>query len=160
MLNGRELDPGTLHGNRLPLPGLRDDNELRVEADMAYSRGGAGLHRFTDVADGETYLALHAGLDNAQRVFAAFDQPDLKAAITATVVAPGSWAVLGNGVARLASFLAIHCHFSGKDQRLGLFPRFDQALTQHGHIEPLFHALRCTMKSAIWRRRSARSSNG
>jgi aminopeptidase N len=102
VLNGRELDPGTLHGNRLPLPGLRDDNELRVEADMAYSRGGAGLHRFTDVADGETYLALHAGLDNAQRVFAAFDQPDLKAAITATVVAPGSWTVLGNSVARLA----------------------------------------------------------
>jgi aminopeptidase N len=102
VLNGRELDPGTLDGNRLPLPGLRDDNELRVEADMAYSRGGAGLHRFTDVADGETYLALHAGLDNAQRTFAAFDQPDLKAAITATVVAPGSWTVLGNSVARLA----------------------------------------------------------
>jgi aminopeptidase N len=102
VLNGRELDPGTLQRNRLPLPDLRDGNELRVEADMAYSHGGAGLHRFTDVADGETYLALHAGLDNAQRVFAAFDQPDLKAAVTATVVAPGSWTVLGNGVARLA----------------------------------------------------------
>lgn len=105
MLNGQELDPHTLHGNRLSLPGLRDSNELRVEADMAYSRDGAGLHRFTDVADvadGETYLALHAGLDNAQRVFAAFDQPDLKAAMTATVVAPDSWTVLGNGVARPA----------------------------------------------------------
>ena len=100
MLNGQELDPGTLQGHRLPLPGLRDVNQLRVEADMAYSRDGAGLHRFTDAADGETYLALHAGLDNAQRVFAAFDQPDLKAAITTTVVAPGSWTVLGNGVAR------------------------------------------------------------
>jgi aminopeptidase N len=69
---------------------------------MAYARDGAGLHRFTDAADGETYLAVHAGLDNAQRVFAAFDQPDLKAAITATVVAPRSWTVLGNGVARPA----------------------------------------------------------
>ena len=102
VLNGQELDPATLRGNRLPLPGLREANELRVEADMPYSRDGAGLHRFTDAADGETYLALHAGLDNAQRVFAAFDQPDLKAAITATVVAPGSWTVLGNGVARPA----------------------------------------------------------
>jgi aminopeptidase N len=102
VLNGRELDPGTLHGNRLPLPSLRETNELRVEADMAYSRDGAGLHRFTDAADGETYLALHAGLDNAQRVFAAFDQPDLKAAITASIVVPGSWTVLGNGVARPA----------------------------------------------------------
>ena len=35
---------------------------------MPYSRTGAGLHRFTDTADGETYLALHGGLDNAQRV--------------------------------------------------------------------------------------------
>jgi len=69
---------------------------------MPYSRTGAGLHRFTDTADGETYLALHSGLDNAQRVFAAFDQPDLKAAMTATVVAPDSWTVLGNGVARPA----------------------------------------------------------
>jgi aminopeptidase N len=102
VLNGQELDPGTLRGNRLPLGGLRDVNELRVEADMAYSHGSAGLHRFTDPADGETYLAVHAGLDSAQRVFAAFDQPDLKAAVTATVVAPGSWTVLGNGVARAA----------------------------------------------------------
>jgi aminopeptidase N len=55
---------------------------------MPYSRTGAGLHRFTDTADGETYLALHGALDNAQRVFAAFDQPDLKAPVTAAVTAP------------------------------------------------------------------------
>jgi len=102
VLNGQELDPATLQGNRLPLPSLREANELRVEADMPYSRVGAGLHRFTDAADGETYLALHAGLDNAQRVFAAFDQPDLKGVFTATVVAPAAWTVLGNGVARPA----------------------------------------------------------
>ena len=60
VLNGQELDPETLRANRLPLARLRDVNELRVEADMAYSRGGAGLHRFTDPADGETYLALQA----------------------------------------------------------------------------------------------------
>ncbi len=102
VLNGRELDPATLTGNRLPLPGLRESNELRVEADMPYSRTGAGLHRFTDPADGETYLALHSGLDNAQRVFAAFDQPDLKAPVSAAVTAPGNWTVIGNGLARPA----------------------------------------------------------
>jgi aminopeptidase N len=102
VLNGREVDPAALTGNRLPLAGLREDNELRVEADMPYSRTGAGLHRFTDTADGETYLALHGGLDNAQRVFAAFDQPDLKAPVTAAVTAPGSWTVIGNGLARPA----------------------------------------------------------
>jgi aminopeptidase N len=50
VLNGRDLDPAALTGNRLPLTGLRAANELRVEADMPYSRAGAGLHRFTDAA--------------------------------------------------------------------------------------------------------------
>jgi aminopeptidase N len=100
VLNGRDLDPRTLEGNRLPLPGLQAVNELRVEADMPYSRTGAGLHRFTDDADGETYLAVHGGLADAQRVFAAFDQPDLKASITTTIGAPAHWTVLGNSVAR------------------------------------------------------------
>ena len=99
VLNGRDLDPAALAGNRLPLAGLRAANELRVEADMPYSRTGAGLHRFADPADGRTYLALHGGLDNAQRVFAAFDQPDLKAPVSAAVTAPGPWTVIGNGPA-------------------------------------------------------------
>lgn len=103
VLNERDLDPAAvLAGNRLPLAGLRAVNELRVEADMPYSRTGAGLHRFTDPADGLTYLALHGGLDNAQRVFAAFDQPDLKAPISMAVTAPASWTVIGNGRARPA----------------------------------------------------------
>ncbi len=101
-LNGQEVDPETLTGNRLPVTGLLAGNELRVEADMPYSRTGAGLHRFTDDADGETYLAVHAGLDHAQRVFAAFDQPDMKAISTATVKVPGSWTVTGNGRSRPA----------------------------------------------------------
>jgi len=102
VLNGQDVDPATLTANRLPLTGLRAVNELRVEADMPYSRTGAGLHRFTDAADGETYLALHGGLDNAQRVFASFDQPDLKAVTTAAVTAPAGWSVIGNGLARPA----------------------------------------------------------
>jgi len=102
VLNGRELDPSALAGNRLPLDRLQAVNELRVEADMPYSRTGAGLHRFTDPADGRTYLALHGGLDNAQRVFAAFDQPDLKAPVSVAVTAPAAWTVIGNGRARRA----------------------------------------------------------
>ena len=69
---------------------------------MAYVPAGAGLHRFTDAADGETYLAVHGGLGNAPRVFAAFDQPDLKAVMAATVTAPEHWTVIGNGRARAA----------------------------------------------------------
>jgi aminopeptidase N len=102
VLNGRQLDPGTLQDNRLPLEALRAVNELRVEADMAYVRAGPGLHRFTDTADGQVYLAVHGGLGNAQRVFAAFDPPDMKAAMAATVTAEEHWTVIGNGRARAA----------------------------------------------------------
>jgi aminopeptidase N len=97
VLNGQDLDPAALDGNRLALTGLRADNELRVEADMAYSRTGQGMHRFTDPADGEVYLAAQCGTDQAQRVFAAFDQPDLKAPIEVTATAPAGWMVIGNG---------------------------------------------------------------
>ncbi len=41
MLNGLDVDPAALTGNRLPLAGLRAANELRVEADMPYSRTGS-----------------------------------------------------------------------------------------------------------------------
>ncbi|WP_030020979.1 aminopeptidase N [Streptomyces monomycini] len=99
-LDGRPLDPATLDGNRLPLTGLtRGDHELRLEATMRYSRTGEGMHRFTDPADGETYVYTQPFLDNAQRVFAAFDQPDLKAVFEVGVTAPGGWTVLGNGTA-------------------------------------------------------------
>ncbi|MEO3752961.1 aminopeptidase N [Streptomyces sp. B6B3] len=99
-LDGAELDPGTLVDGRLPLTGLAAGaHELRVTADMAYSHTGEGIHRFTDPADGLTYLYSMCCLSDGPRVFAAFDQPDLKARFDVTVVAPEEWTVLGNGVA-------------------------------------------------------------
>lgn len=62
------------------------------------------------------------------------------------------------GMTGFVGFLAIDGDFSRKDEGLRFLTRFDQALIQHGDVEPLFHVLRCTMKSAIWRRRPARSS--
>jgi aminopeptidase N len=100
VLNGRELDPADLDGSRLPLDDLSADNELRVEAVMPYSRTGQGMHRFTDPADGEVYLTAQCGVDNAQRIFAAFDQPDLKAAIEVTATVPAGWTAVGNGRGR------------------------------------------------------------
>jgi aminopeptidase N len=97
-LNGRELDPAALVDGRLPLHDLAAENELRVEAEMAYSHTGEGMHRFTDPADGEVYVYTQAFLDDGPRIFAAFDQPDLKAAHTVAVTAPEEWAVVGNSV--------------------------------------------------------------
>ncbi|WP_445284515.1 aminopeptidase N [Streptomyces sp. DSM 118148] len=98
-LDGQPLDPQTLDGNRLPLPGLTaGEHELRVDAAMRYSRTGEGMHRFTDPTDGETYVYTQMFLDDVQRVLAAFDQPDLKAVFELTVTAPENWTVLANGV--------------------------------------------------------------
>ncbi|MFG2050947.1 aminopeptidase N [Micromonospora sp. NPDC048935] len=95
-LNDRDLDPNLLADNRLPLTDLAEENTLVVEAEMAYSNAGEGMHRFVDPADGETYLYAVSFLDNVQRIFAAFDQPDLKAPVVLAVTAPPEWTVSSN----------------------------------------------------------------
>ncbi|GIF68699.1 aminopeptidase [Asanoa ishikariensis] len=95
-LNGATLDPATLDGNRLALADLRADNVLTVEADMAYSNSSEGLHRFVDPADGGVYLHATSFLDEAQRIFACFDQTDLKAPVNMRVTAPTGWTVAAN----------------------------------------------------------------
>ena len=94
-LNGRDLGTG-IEGARITLPDLQADNELRVEARCSYTRTGEGLHRFVDPADGLVYVWGQSFLDDAQRIFACFDQPDLKAVFRLQVTAPADWVVLGN----------------------------------------------------------------
>ncbi|MDT7545273.1 MAG: aminopeptidase [Actinomycetota bacterium] len=95
VLNGRHLQPLPAE-TRIALPGLEADNELRVVARGAWSRTGEGLHRFTDPADGLVYVWGQSFLDDAQRIFACFDQPDLKASFRLTVTAPDDWTVISN----------------------------------------------------------------
>jgi aminopeptidase N len=97
VLNGRPIDPFGLEGNRILLANLLAENELVVRARVPYSNTGEGLHRFTDPEDGEVYLYAQAGPDDAQRIFACFDQPDLKAPITLTATTPPGWTVRANG---------------------------------------------------------------
>lgn len=96
-LNGTELDPGELFdGERLVLPEVAADNELTVVADAAYMRTGEGLHRFVDPVDEAVYLYSQFETADAQRMYACFDQPDLKACFELTVFAPPSWEVISN----------------------------------------------------------------
>ncbi|EPH42243.1 aminopeptidase N [Streptomyces aurantiacus] len=98
-LDGSPLDPAGLEDNRLALRGLSaGEHELRVDAAMRYSRTGEGMHRFTDPSDGEAYVYTQLFMEDVQRVFAAFDQPDLKSVFALTVTAPKGWTVLANGV--------------------------------------------------------------
>ncbi|WP_328679026.1 aminopeptidase N [Streptomyces sp. NBC_00322] len=99
-LDGQPIDPESLVENRLALTGLSaGEHELHVDAQMRYSRTGEGMHRFTDPTDGEVYVYTQLFMEDVQRVFAAFDQPDLKAVFELSVTAPEGWTVLGNGIA-------------------------------------------------------------
>jgi aminopeptidase N len=102
-LNGAGLDPAALTDGRLPLRARAGSNELVVDAEMAYSNSGEGLHRFVDPADGRTYLYQMSFLDHAPRLFACFDQPDLKAPVTLAVTAPPDWVVAANGAVAAAA---------------------------------------------------------
>ena len=79
-LNGTDLDvAAAFDGHRIALTGLAETNEVEVVADCAYSRTGEGLHRFVDPVDGEAYLYTQFETNDAHRMYACFDQPDLKA---------------------------------------------------------------------------------
>ena len=72
-------------------------HSLRVTATIPYSRTGEGLHRFVDPADNEVYLYSQFETADAKRVFACFDQPDLKATYDIAVTTPADWKVISNG---------------------------------------------------------------
>ncbi|AGW41593.1 aminopeptidase [Leifsonia xyli subsp. cynodontis DSM 46306] len=96
-LNGVRLDPATVSdGVRIQLDGLQAENVLTVDADAIYTNTGEGLHRFVDPVDGEVYLYSQFEVPDSRRMFAVFEQPDLKAAFTFTVTAPSHWSVVSN----------------------------------------------------------------
>ncbi|MBZ6134106.1 aminopeptidase N [Streptomyces olivaceus] len=102
-LNGRDLDPSEVFdGSRIALEDLAADNELVVDAQCAYSRTGEGLHRFVDPEDGEVYLYTQYEPADSRRVFANFEQPDLKAPFRFEVRAPEEWTVWSNGAGERA----------------------------------------------------------
>ncbi|MFD4405509.1 aminopeptidase N [Nocardia sp. NPDC058499] len=98
VLNGKPLDIADYdEATGITLPDLAERNELVVEADCEYSHTGEGLHRFVDPADGAVYLYSQFETADAKRMFACFDQPDLKATFDIEVTAPSDWKVISNG---------------------------------------------------------------
>ncbi len=97
-LNGRDIDVSEYdESSGIALHGLAEHNVVMVDADCRYSNTGEGLHRFVDPIDGEVYLYSQFETADAKRMFACFDQPDLKAAFDITVTAPSHWEVVSNG---------------------------------------------------------------
>jgi aminopeptidase N len=96
-VNDSPVEHPSYDGTRITLHDLEPVNEVVVEARVPYVNDGDGMHSFSDPADDTTYVAAYAGMDLAHRVFACFDQPDIKAPITLTVKAPEGWTVIANG---------------------------------------------------------------
>jgi aminopeptidase N len=97
VLNGQELDVAKVSdGTRIQLDDLAIENELEVHATANYMNTGEGLHRFVDPVDNEVYLYTQFEVPDSRRVFAVFEQPDLKATFTFHVTAPAHWKVISN----------------------------------------------------------------
>ena len=98
VLNDESLDPAThFDGVRIQLPTLRSgSNEVTIDATGVYMNTGEGLHRFVDPVDDEVYLYTQFEVADCRRMFAVFDQPDLKATYAFTVTAPAHWQVVSN----------------------------------------------------------------
>jgi aminopeptidase N len=95
-VNGVALEPAAVHdGTRITLVDLAADNEVEIVAECSYMHTGEGLHRFVDPVDARTYLYTQFETADAHRVYACFDQPDIKITFELTVTAPADWQVVG-----------------------------------------------------------------
>ena len=97
VLNGATLDPAEAFADsRIELKNLEAHNEVTVKALCQYSNTGEGLHRSVDPSDGNIYLYSQFEVPDARRVYAVFDQPDIKAVFDFSVLAAKSWIVTSN----------------------------------------------------------------
>ena len=97
VLNGEVLDTSKVSdGVRIQLPNLAEENELLVVAQGKYTNTGEGLHRFVDPVDQEVYLYTQFEVPDSRKMFAVFEQPDLKATFSFNITAPSYWKVISN----------------------------------------------------------------
>jgi aminopeptidase N len=96
-LNGAAVSPAdAFDGERVTISNTQASNELIIDAECSYSRSGEGLHRFADPSDANVYMYSDLETFDAHRIYACFDQPDLKATYELTVKAPAGWQVISN----------------------------------------------------------------
>jgi aminopeptidase N len=145
-LNGHDIDvSGYNESIGIALRGLAEHNVVVVDADCRYSNTGEGLHRFVDPVDHEVYLYSQFETADAKRMFACFDQPDLKAAFDITVRAPEHWQVISNGAtAEVTGHKEAKVHTFATTPRMstylvaliaGPYARWDDVYTdEHGTI--------------------------
>ncbi len=75
------VEPATLHVGT---------NVIGVHYENSYNNDGSGCVSFVDSAD-KQYIYTQFEPYYANRVFACFDQPDLKARMRLSVICPAEW---------------------------------------------------------------------
>ena len=176
VLNGVALDPAEVYADsRIALPALAPENVLVVDAVGRYTNSGEGLHRFVDPVDNEVYLYSQFEVPDSRRVYAVFEQPDLKATFAFTATVPDHWVVVSNQPApapvpagdgratwsfaptpRISSYIAALCagpytvrwdEVAGRDAviPLGIFAR--RSITEHVDYENIFE---CTKAGILF----------
>ncbi len=95
-LDGAALDTTSFNGERLAFTLSEGEHVLAITAVCRFSNTGEGLHRFVDPVDSRVYCYTQLEVADARRVYACFDQPDLKASFEFAVIAPAHWTVLSN----------------------------------------------------------------
>ncbi len=95
-LNGAPVNLNGYDGQTIFLENLSSTNELVIEVEVPYSKSGEGLQKSVDPVDNETYLYSQGETAFIRKMFPCFDQPDLKATFTLSVLAPNHWEVISN----------------------------------------------------------------
>ena len=95
-LNGAPVNLNGYDGQTIFLESLSSENELVIEVEVPYSKTGEGLQKSLDPVDNETYLYSQGETAFIRKMFPCFDQPDLKATFTLSVLAPQHWQVISN----------------------------------------------------------------
>ncbi|WP_326599041.1 aminopeptidase N [Streptomyces sp. NBC_01803] len=167
VLNGVPLTPSEVFADsRVALPSVAEGhNELRVVADCAYTNTGEGLHRSVDPVDQQAYLYTQFEVPDARRVYACFEQPDLKASFQFTVTAPEGWTVISNSptpeprdniwrfepTPRISSYItaliagpyhSVHSSWQGEGRTVPLAVYCRPSLAEHLDAEAIFDVTR------------------
>lgn len=95
-LDGEALEADALRDHKLHFAVTEGEHQITVSAICRYSRTGEGLHRFVDPVDQRVYCYTQFETADSRRMYACFEQPNLKATFALTVLAPADWTVLSN----------------------------------------------------------------
>jgi aminopeptidase N len=94
-INNKLYNSTLFENNRIKLPktALQKRNEVVVKALCQYMNTGEGLHRYEAEDEGNVYLYTQFEVADSRRVFAVFEQPDIKAHFDFRIAAPNDWIV-------------------------------------------------------------------